>query len=171
MSLAEATLIELGQVTGTYGLRGWIKVHSDTQPRAHITTYPRLLLHLKGQWQPWQITCGQAQGKYITLKLQGCDDCTKAEQLIGAPIAVTRAELPRLTTPGEYYWADLIGLTVYNLQGKSLGTVQHLLPTGAQDVLVLSGLRERLIPFVWQQIVHQVDLANGRLQVDWDEDF
>ncbi len=172
MSLADpASLIELGHVTGTYGLCGWIKVHSDTQPRDHITTYSRLLLHLRNQWQPWQVMHGRAQGRYITLKLHHCDDCTRAEQLIGARIAVTRTDLPQLTAPDDYYWADLIGLAVYNLQGRPLGAVQHLLATGAQDVLVLSGTRERLIPFVWQKIVHQVDLADGRLLVDWDEDF
>ncbi|MEM6405475.1 MAG: ribosome maturation factor RimM [Pseudomonadota bacterium] len=172
MLLADPTgLVELGHVTGAYGLRGWIKVHSDTQPRSHITTYSRLLLRLSDQWQPWQVACGREQGKYITLKLQNCDDCDRAEQLIGARIAVTRADLPGLTEPGEYYWADLIGLTVQNLQATTLGTVQNLLATGAQDVLVLSGTRERLIPFVWQKTVHQVDLENGSLLVDWDEDF
>ncbi len=172
MPLADLTdLIELGRVTGTYGLRGWIKVHSDTQPRSHITAYSRLLLYLAGEWKSWQIAQGRVQGKYIILKLQHCDDCTQAEVLIGARIAVTRADLPTLTAPGEYYWADLVGLIVCNLQGQSLGTVRHLLATGAQDVLVLSGARERLIPFVWQKIVHQVDLAQGRLLVDWDEDF
>ena len=164
-------LLELGHVTGTYGLHGWIKVHSDTQPRDHIAAYSRLLLHLDDQWQPWQVAHGRARGKYITLKLRNCDNCSQAEQLIGVRIAVNRSDLPRLTTPGEYYWTDLIGLVVHNLQGKLLGTVQDLLATGAQDVLVLSGTRERLIPFVWQKIVHQVDMAGGRLLVDWDEDF
>ena len=163
--------IALGHVTGTHGLQGWIKVHSDTQPRENITTYPRLYLRQAQQWQPWTVKNGRRQGKYIILKLAGCTDCDQAEALIGAPIAIPNTALPAITEPDQYYWADLIGLTVENCQGDRLGTVDHLIETGVHDVLVLSGDRERLIPFVWQQVVQQVDLTAKRIQVDWDQDF
>jgi 16S rRNA processing protein RimM len=72
---------------------------------------------------------------------------------------------------GEYYWTDLIGLTVINREGVTLGQVDHLLETGANDVLVVKGERERLIPFLLELVVLEVDLAQRMLRVDWEEDF
>jgi 16S rRNA processing protein RimM len=90
--------------------------------------------------------------------------------LIGCEIGVRREQLPP-TSPGEYYWSDLEGLTVVTVQGEMLGTVDHLIETGANDVMVVHGERERLIPFVMQQVVVDVDLGKGEIRVDWDKDF
>lgn len=170
-STDSASLIILGHITGTHGLQGWVKVHSDTQPRTNITHYRRLFLQQKQAWQAWQVTSGRQQGKYILLKLAGCSSCNQAEALVGAQLAIASADLSKTTEPGQFYWADLIGLAVINTQGESLGVVDHLLETGVHDVLVLIGDQERLIPFVWEKIIKQVDLSTQQIQVDWGVDF
>ncbi len=167
-----STLVTLGRVTGAHGLQGWIKVHSDTSPRENIAGYDPLYLRQKGKsWRRWKLSSGRRQGKLVVLKLKGCNDREQAEALTGADIAIDRDQLPRLTEPGDYYWADLQGLAVQNLQGVELGRVDRLFETGANDVMVVQGDRERLIPFVWEQVVREVDLERGRILVDWDPDF
>jgi 16S rRNA processing protein RimM len=113
---------------------------------------------------------GQAHGKGIIARLESIHDRDEAARLLGAEIAVNREQLPP-APEGEYYWADLIGLTVQNHKGITLGQVDHLLETGANDVLVVKGDRERLIPFLLEQVILDVDLAQRLLRVDWDEDF
>ena len=85
-------------------------------------------------------------------------------------IAVPREQLPELAE-NEYYWSDLQGLTVVNLDGIELGEVSHLFETGANPVVVVKGERERLIPYIWGQAIRDVDLQAGRMIVDWDPDF
>jgi 16S rRNA processing protein RimM len=72
---------------------------------------------------------------------------------------------------GEYYWADLIGLEVESLESEPLGTVESMMETGASDVMVLHGDRQRLIPFVLDEIVREIDLPNKRIVVDWKPDY
>jgi 16S rRNA processing protein RimM len=164
-------LVTLGHVTGAHGLQGWIKVHSDTSPRENITTYRRLLLNQGDGWQGWELSSGRRQGKNVVLKLKGCNDRNTAEALAGARIAIQRDQLPELQASDEFYWADLEGLAVETLGGEKLGSVDHLFETGANDVLVVKGDRERLIPFIWAQVVREVDLDGCRMVVDWDPDF
>ena len=113
----------------------------------------------------------QSHGKGLVVGLRDYTDRDQARSLIGLEIAVPRAELPA-PEEGEYYWADLVGLKVETTEGQILGTVDHLIETGANDVLVVHGEdRERLIPFVADQVIRRVDLAAGLIQVDWDPDF
>jgi 16S rRNA processing protein RimM len=168
-------LVTLGHVTGAHGLQGWIKVHSDTSPRENIATYGRLLLNQGegqgGKWQSWKVSSGRRQGKNVVLKLKGCNDRDMAEALAGAKIAIYRDQLPELDAPDEFYWTDLEGLTVETTEGESLGEIDHLFETGSNDVLVVKGDRERLIPFIWEQVVQEVDLEERRMVVDWDPEF
>jgi len=83
---------------------------------------------------------------------------------------VPRSELPD-PGPDSFYWTDLEGLTVRTVAGVELGVVDHLLETGANDVLVLKGERERLIPYVRGAVVTDVDLEQGVITVDWDPEF
>jgi 16S rRNA processing protein RimM len=106
----------------------------------------------------------------VVLKFVGCDDRDQVIALLQADIAVRRAQLPP-PAPGEYYWADLQGLRVVTVDDVELGTVSHLLATGANDVLVVKGERERLLPFVRDQVVVEVNLEQRLLRVDWDPDF
>jgi 16S rRNA processing protein RimM len=113
---------------------------------------------------------GHEQGKGMVAKLSGCDDRDAAVALVGAEIRIPRSALPK-PKRGEFYWADLEGLDVVTVDGAPLGKVSHLFATGANDVLVVSGERERLIPYVTGQFVKKVDLDAGCITVDWDEDF
>ena len=103
-------------------------------------------------------------------RLAGCESRDQAQALMGCEIAIRRDQLP-VTAPGEYYWRDLQGLTVVTIEGELLGTVDHLIETGANDVLVVKGDRERLIPFVLNQVIVNVDLDKREIRVDWDKDF
>jgi 16S rRNA processing protein RimM len=163
--------VTLGHVSGAHGLQGWVKVYSDTSPRENIVSYsPWYLRRDGGQEQAWKVKSGRLQGKLVVAKLEGCNDRDCAESLIGMQILVPRSALPP-TTEGEYYWADLVGLRVHTVDGLDLGRVERLFETGANDVIVVVGDRERLIPYVWQQVVRDVDLVAGVMTVDWDADF
>ena len=162
----------VGRIVGLYGVQGWIKLESWTEPRAQIFKY-----------QPWQLSSapdegmeitgvqGRPQGKGLIAKLPGIDDRDGAAALVGQDIYVAR-EL--LSPPGkdEYYWVDLEGLEVVTTEGVALGRVSHLFATGANDVVVVrDGERERLVPFVQGVYVRTVDLSGGRMVVDWDPEF
>jgi len=164
-------LVTLGHVTGAYGLQGWIKVHSDTVPRENIARYGHLYLDMGDGWQRWKLASGRRQGKAVVLKLKVCNDRGTAEALIGAQIAITHDQLPELDAPGDYYWTDLQGLRVETIDGIDLGRVDRLFETGANDVMVVRGERERLIPFLWERVVCEVDIEAGLMRVDWDPDF
>jgi 16S rRNA processing protein RimM len=166
----ENDLVTLGYVTGAHGLQGWVKVHSDTMPRENITTYSALLLQQNGEWTRWKLSSGRRQGKAVVIKLKGCNDRDQAEALAGAIIAIQREQLPELED-AEFYWADLIGLTVKTQEGEELGHIDHLFETGSNDVVVVKGDRERLIPFVMDQVIQSVDLESRLMVVDWDPEF
>lgn len=161
--------VVLGRISGLFGVRGWVKVHSDTAPRSNILTYPEWFLEGTGGWRACKVEEGHPQGKGIVAKLEGYDDRDQAAELVGLEIAVDRAQLPD-AGPGEYYWADLVGLRVVNRAGVELGVVDSLFATGSNDVLVVKGARQRLIPFTEHAVV-EIDLDEGRLLVDWDPEF
>lgn len=123
-----------------------------------------------GDWQEAIPEQGRAHGKGVVARLADCTDRDQAQRLIGYEIGIHLDQLPSLP-PGEYYWKDLIGLQVVNADGDDFGKVENLLETGANDVLVVKGDRERLIPFVMKQVIVEVDLAEGRIRVDWDKEF
>ncbi len=163
--------IVLGRVSGLYGVRGWVKVFSHTQPRDNILRYSTWYLQRNGEWVEARLEEGRTQGKGVVAKLHGCDDRDAAAALMESTIAIHRSQLPR-AQKGEYYWAELQGLRVSNLDGVELGVVDHLLETGANDVLVVNdGTTERLIPFVQEQFVTAIDLEKGEMTVDWDPEF
>lgn len=160
----------LGRVNGLYGLRGWVKVFSDTDPREGIASYDPVYLGRGNSWREVRIEGGQIHGKGVVLKFEGIDDRDAAVLLKGSDIAVERGQLERLPE-GEYYWADLIGLEVVNLEGVKFGRVDRLFETGSNDVLVVRGERERLVPWIRGDVVKDVDLVSGRITVDWDPEF
>ena len=150
-------------------MRGWVKVYSYTEPREAVLNYDRWLLSGKDGWQAATVAEGQRHGKTVIVRIEGCDDRDQAAKLIGTEIGVPREELPE-TTGDQYYWSDLEGLRVVNRDGTELGKVNYLLETGANDVMVLKGETERLIPFVMDKVVINVDLDEGRIEVDWEWD-
>ena len=163
-------LVTLGRISGVYGVRGWVKVHSYTEPRDNVVGFARWTLRTRAGESIVELEDGRAQAASVVAKLRGVDDRDAARELIGADIAVERSALPACE-PGEYYWADLEGLEVVTPAGERLGTVDHLVATGGHDVLVLAGRPERLIPFVHGAVIRGVDLAAGVIVADWSPDF
>ncbi len=165
--------VTLGRVAGVYGVKGWIRVHSQTRPADNIFRYKR-----------WWITGGvrtayearlidsHPQGSGLVAQISGPDgepitDRDVAAALVGADIEVARDDMPRLPQ-GQYYWIDLIGLQVENVAGTALGVVTDVTSNGAQDVLVIEdGEVRRLIPFVREVVIKQVDMAARRIVCDW----
>ncbi len=170
-NIAVETIV-IGEIAGVYGVKGWVRLKSWTQPAEQIFTY-----------QPWllvnddiavQRTCKVLEyrshtGQFL-INLEGVTDRDEAAKLNGYQVEVEKNRLPELPD-NEYYWTDLIGMQVVNLDGEDLGKVSNLLETGANDVLVINGDRQRLVPFTQGQAVTEVNQAAGKITVDWDADF
>jgi 16S rRNA processing protein RimM len=159
----------MGRITAPYGVRGWVKIRPYTARPANLLAYPAWWIAEAEGWMPCRLAAGRVRGETVLARIEGCEDRDAASRLKGREVAVERAQLPP-PPPGEYYWADLLGLEVVNVQGQPLGRVAQILPTGANDVLVLEAERERLIPFI-AQAIREVDLAGGVIRVDWDADY
>ncbi len=163
-------LVPVGRISGLYGVRGWVKIYSYTEPRENILKYNPWLLNLAGGWTPVELLEGKRHGKGVIARLAGCEDRDAAARWLNTELAIRRDQLPE-TAPGEFYWNDLIGLKVITTGGIELGVVKDLMETGANDVLVVDGEVERLIPYVPDDVVVDVDLEAGELRVDWDPEF
>ncbi len=159
----------LGKVTGVWGVRGWIKLVSYTERAEDIFNYQPWSLLQDGQETVVSLLDGKRQGSGLVASIEGTTERDQAEQWIGRQIAVRREQLPELPE-GDYYWRELIGLQVMTRDGMQLGKVKSILPTGANDVLVVSGEREHLVPYL-PEIVIAVDLGLSRITVDWDPEF
>ncbi|MFT5708197.1 MAG: 16S rRNA processing protein RimM [Oceanospirillaceae bacterium] len=166
----------VGQITSVYGIKGWLKIYSHTEPMDGILDYKPWLIQRNGQWMPINVEVSRKHGKGLVAKLEKVDDRDVARQYCGADIAVERSGLPVLEV-GEYYWSQLEQLTVYTLAGEELGKVSHLIETGSNDVLVVKGdsnsidLRERMVPYLPDQVVKEINLEEGTMRVDWDPEF
>ena len=159
----------MGRVAAPYAVRGWIKVQPYTEHVDNLLDYPVWRLGKNGAWTPYEVQEAKIHGQSLVARLAGVDGRDAAERLSGLDVAVGRDELPP-AEDNEYYWDELVGLTVVNTAGETLGTVDGLLETGAHDVLKVAGERERLIPFV-AEIVREVDTATGRIVVEWGSDW
>lgn len=167
---AKDTPLVMGRISAPWGVKGWVKVKSFTRQPDDLLAYRPWYLGSGDSWQATAVLNGHAQGKGLVARLAGCDDRAAAERLAGTDIGIYRHQLPQ-AEHNEYYWNDLVGVQVVTLEGRALGTVDHLLETGANDVLVVAGDRERLIPFIQGQVIASIDLDAGVIRVDWDPDF
>ena len=160
--------IILGKIIGHFGVKGWLKVFSHTHPREEITKYKLIYVYLEGNYEligdpEWNNT-----GKNILLKLDKTSDRESASKYINTDLVIDRTNLPELPH-GRYYWNDLEGMQVKNIHGDSLGVISHMIETGSNDVVVLSD--DRLIPFVLNDVVKEVDMKNRIMIVEWDWDW
>lgn len=164
--------ILVGRVVGAFGVRGEVKLESWTEPRSAIFGYrPWILRDARGNERELMGVRGRQVGKGLSAEIPGVEDRDAAEAMRGTEVWVPRSALPK-AAEGEFYWFDLEGLEVVNVEGVAMGRVSHLFATGANDVLVArDGERERMIPFVRPQFVTGIDLDAGRITVDWDPDF
>lgn len=165
----ERSRVLLGKIVGVFGVEGWVKVHSYTEPRDNLFRYRPWILVSAGGESTLDKPKGRAHGQGLVAKLPGIDDRDAAAALVGAEILVDRDRLPKAKA-GEVYWSDLEGIEVRLEDGTVLGKVSHLFATGANDVVVVRGDRERLLPYTGD-VIRRVDLEAGVLVVDWDPDF
>ena len=161
-------IVRLGRITGPHGVKGWVKVFSHTEPREAILDYQPWLLG--PEQRQVELADGSRLGRAVIARIRGFDSREQAESLQGQQVAVRRSQLPE-PGKGQFYWSDLIGLEVVLEDGKSVGTIEAMMATGANDVMVVQGDRQRLIPFVTDQTVLGVDLDSGMVRISWDKDF
>lgn len=163
--------IAVGEIRGAFGIKGWVKIYSYTEPRENVLSYsPWELEHRGKRWQI-AVLAGRRQGRAVVAALDGITTPEQAKALRGAKISIDRAQLPQ-PAEGEFYWIDLIGLKVIDLSGRQLGQVVDLMETGANDVLIVrSEGREVLIPWLRDQVIRELDLEAGTILVDWDPDY
>lgn len=175
MNTPEKKMLLAGKITGAYGIKGWVKLFVFTDPPENFFAFSGHQIQRQGRSEPIAFDQGRAQGKGMVARVLGVDTRTDAELLRGTEIWVPGTELPALAS-GDYYWDQLLGLQVWvehNGQQMLLGEVDHLLETGANDVLVLRPCggsideRERLIPYLPDNVVIGVDASEGRMTVDW----
>ncbi len=167
---ATSQWLPLGRIVGVFGVKGWLKVESYTDPREAILSYPAWRLD-KPESADYRIVAGRKHGRQVVVSLENVvslesiEDRDRARLLVGATISVQRAALPQLK-PREYYRADLIGLRVVNEQGLELGRVERFVETPAHALMVVRGAEEHWLP-VTPQHLRRVDLASGEIRVDW----
>lgn len=170
MSAGEPSYVVVGRITGPFGVRGWVRVNSYTEPRDNLLRYGPWRLTQGSQVSLRRVLEGHAQGEAIVARLEGCDDREAAQALKGAEVAVDRGAFAA-PGPAEFFWADLQGMQVRTADGVDLGRVDHLFETGANDVMVVMGDRRRLIPFVYGGVVQAVDMERRLITVEWDPGF
>lgn len=165
----EVRRIAVGRIAGVFGIKGWVRVFSYTDPLDNILGYGPWLVG-DTELIAYRVAEGACHGRGIIAHLDGVNDRDIARALIGKSIWVPREKFHE-AGPDQYYWSDLMGLRVVTDAGVELGKVEDLIETGANDVLVVRGERRRLLPFVIGRVVTSVDRGAGVITVDWDEDF
>ena len=169
--------IVMGKLGSTYGIRGWLKVFSYTDNAESIFDYSPWYLNQKGKWVEYKVESWKRHGQGYVCKLAGLDVREDAQLMTNFEIAIDPASLPELSED-EFYWRELFGMLVFTTKGYDLGEVTDLLETGSNDVLVIKanlkdafGQKERLVPYLEEQVIKEVDREARRIEVDWDPGF
>ncbi len=173
---ASSQWLTVGRITGCYGIRGWVKIHSYTEPLENFLRFGSWQLKRRGSLEPVEFDDGRRHGKGLVAHIAGVDDRTLAETFKGLEVVVPEGALPALAE-GDFYWHQLQGLQVWCSESGGqpvlLGRVDYLIDTGANDVLVVKPCegsldeRERLVPYLPGDVVTRVDPAQDRIEVDW----
>ncbi len=162
--------IIVGKINGFHGVKGFIKVFSESRPREGILDYSRFFMKRQGDWKILEVEVGQKHSKHILLKFKGYDSRDAVEPLLGTELFIERADMPELED-GSVYWTDLYGLKVINHDNVELGIIDDIFETGANDVIAVKSAKgEILIPFSLEYIIMEINLEEGYVQVDWDEE-
>lgn len=169
-------LLIVGKLGSSYGVKGWLRINSFTQNKEDIFNYKNWFIQKNGQFIETKVTDWKKQGDSLLAKLENLNSLEEAKLYVNCQIYIKTSDLPELED--EYYWIDLIGCTVYNKDNYKLGKVKQILETGSNDVLVLKApiddkydLKERLIPFIPDQFILNVDVNKKEIFVDWDPEF
>ncbi|GGZ78926.1 ribosome maturation factor RimM [Ignatzschineria indica] len=161
--------IIVGKINGFHGVRGFIKVFSETRPREGILEYSRFFMKQGNEWITLEVDGRQKHNKHVLLKFEGYDSRDAVEPLLGQELYISREDMPELED--GVYWLDLYGLKVINHEGVELGEIADIFETGANDVITVKGAKgEMMIPFSMEYIVMEINLEEGYVQVDWDEE-
>jgi 16S rRNA processing protein RimM len=157
----------IGKIGTPYGINGWVKILIYSENIDNIFDLNPWYIEEKDAWSLIELETSRPHGKGIVAKVGGINTPEQARRLTGKKIAVSRSQLPELKA-NEYYWHDLIGLTVINQRGELLGKISSILETGSNDVLIVKGIKEHAIPYLPGQVIVRVDLAKKEIQVDWE---
>lgn len=163
-------VVVVGSIGAPYGVKGWLKINSYTQPKKNIFSYKHWLLQFSQRWQAIEVHDHFIRQNMLAIKIEACSTREQAKNYTHAKIGVYRAYFPKLEE-NEYYWSDLEGLTVVNQQGIILGNVKYLFETGSNDVMVVQGNKEYFIPYIPGTYVLAVKLSKNQIEVNWDPDF
>jgi 16S rRNA processing protein RimM len=168
MKNAETSYVTVGKIGSSFGVHGWIKVQTYTEFGPKLLEYqPWYLSQGPDQWLAVTIEEGQIHGRGLIVKFPGIDTPEAARLMTGKTIAVTRDQLPSLDK-NEFYWSDLIGMTVINSDGSEIGKVIYLMETGSNDVLVVKGTKEHAIPYLPDSVIKSIDMDKREIHVDWE---
>ncbi|KTC90794.1 ribosome maturation factor RimM [Fluoribacter dumoffii] len=167
---SQANWIVIARFGRPHGIKGFVTVHSFTEPRDNVLKYANWHAFINNKWQPIKLTHAEVQNKSIIVQVEGYPERESVACLTNIEIAVQQEQLETLK-PGEYYWHQLIGMKVINQQGELFGNVTEIIPTGANDVLVIEGNKRHLIPYLPGQFILDIDSNRQIITVDWDVDF
>lgn len=165
--------VVIGRIGAAYGLKGWLKLHSFTQPTENILNYQDWYVKHSGSNESWRLLPKPEvrwQNNILLVHIPGCSDRESTAVYVNADIGVLREQLAELKGD-EYYWHDLEGCSVINQDDVMLGQVAYVLETGANEVLVVKAERERLIPYILEETILAVDIQEKIIRVRWDPDF
>jgi 16S rRNA processing protein RimM len=176
MSLQEQNLVTMARIGRLYGIRGWVKLISYTDPLENIREFRHLYARIAGQWQVLEMDQCKAHGKGLVAHFLGYDDPDLVRTLTGVELAVNATDLPVLEEE-EFYWYELTGMKVMTADARVLGVVVKMLETGANDVIVVAATpdsiddRERLIPYLPERVIKAVSREQRCITVDWDPEY
>lgn len=162
--------IVVGRFGRPHGIKGFVTVHSFTEPRDNILRYTHWHAFIKNKWQPIKLLSAEVQNKSIITLIEGYPERELAAYLTNVEIAIQQSQLQELES-GEYYWHQLVGMSVVNSNGEPYGQVVEIMPTGSNDVLVVEGVKRHLIPYLPGKFILDIDTKQRIITVDWDVDF
>lgn len=163
----------VGVIGKPYGVKGWVKVNSYTEPVSNILAYQPWYIEAPGKTSPLtliEIMDSRLHGQHILVLFKNSTTPESVCRYTNCKIYVDRGKFFPLAEQ-EYYWADLEGLKVYTCENTYLGIIQAIFATGANDVLVITDKKRHLIPFLLNKTIKSIDLESKTMIVDWDTEF
>ncbi|MGO4894050.1 ribosome maturation factor RimM [Flavobacterium sp. W21_SRS_FM6] len=176
MSHSSDTLV-VGKIGAPYGVKGWVKITTYTHEQDGVFAYSPWLLGQGQELKEYVVDQWRTHNKGLVAKLVGVETRDDAESIKNLEISIKAQQLPQLADD-DFYWRELVGMQVVTEQGYSLGVVKELFETGANDVMLIKanlndafGQKERMVPYLLDQVVKQVDREVKTIKVDWDPAF